>query len=249
MRLGLITLILTAILSGPVTTGQCRPLVISITMSIEDGTKFCRILRIPQPWNAQDRELGSGGLYRRPNGGDGILFSLEKPGTASNIPVSQKYWIDLGRGQGIRLASDAEWAAGTDIPFLVGTGKVVMSGAEPKERPIRKDSRVVSFNGHQFPKSGDIWSGAYVAPGNKYVALRSFNGWSDAGRASRDGSLFIDVYDTADGKRLAAIQGSWCDYVPESILEEVKWISDRDLFLPFGDKKRDVLACRFDAHK
>ena len=148
----------------------------------------------------------------------------------------------------IRAALEAEWNAATEIRDLIGSANLVIAeGPEPKEHPIRKDNRTFSFKGQRLRPSGDIWFGAFMAPGDRYAAVRSFNGWWDSGRAARDGPLFIDVYDTARGVRLAVIHGNWCDYGPDEVFHEMAWISDHEFLLPFGDKKRDILACRFDA--
>jgi hypothetical protein len=81
---------------------------------------------------------------------------------------------------------------------------------------------------------------------DSYVSLQSFNGWWDEGRGSHDGPFFIDVYESQEGKRVALIRGSWCDFTPDGVLTSLRWISERDLAFPYGWDKRDVVVCHFD---
>jgi hypothetical protein len=105
------------------------------------------------------------------------------------------------------------------------------------------------LNGHVLPKSGDIWMQFWefgFSLNESYVSLLSFNGWYDAGRASHDGPFFIDVYETAQGRRLALIRGSWCDFTPDGVLTNLRWISGRDLVFPYGWEKREMIVCLFE---
>jgi hypothetical protein len=120
-----------------------------------------------------------------------------------------------------------------------------LEGPEPPEY-VEKDSRTLTINGHLLAKSGDIWRSRFLAPEDKYVALSSFNGWWAAGRAARDAPFFIDVYETTRGKRIALIRGSWCDFTPDGVLNELRWISDQDLVFPYGFEKRDIVVCHLD---
>ena len=227
----------------------CWPLRTTITARVKEGDQYCTIVHIPRPWSIPPEHIVSvDGLYRNVSSGDGFLFSLNNRSftTPKEIPDREKYWISLAHRGEIRAATEADWAGGKAIGPLVGSVQLPkLEGPEPPEYE-QQDSRTLTVNGHLLPKSGDIWRGRSMAPGDRYVVLSSFNGWWDAGRAARNGPFFIDVYETTHGKRVALIRGSWCDFTPDGVLNELGWISDRDLVFPYGAEKRDIVVCHFD---
>jgi hypothetical protein len=192
--------------------------------------------------------VSSRALYRLSPAGDAFFFSLRNPLTGQAIPLQQKYRIGLTDLGAIRPATDSEWESGKELE-LRRARAVKLQGAEPQTHPVERDDRTLVLNGHVLPKSGDIWMQFMefrFSLNDTYVALSSFNGWYDAGRASHDGPFFIDVYETAQGKRVALIRGSWCDFTPDGLLADLAWISERDLVFPYGWEKRDMIVCHFD---
>ncbi len=101
--------------------------------------------------------------------------------------------------------------------------------------------RGISYSNQGISGTAYIWRRS-----DRYAAVRSFNGWWSFGRASHSGSPLSTFTTTASGTRIAAIRGSWFAWTPNAVFEDMSWISDRDMLLPFGDMKRDILACRFD---
>jgi len=227
----------------------CWPLRPASTARVKEGNQYCTVVHTPRPWSILPLDaFVAHGLYRNVSSGDGFLFTIDDPSvtTPGEHPDPERYWISsTHRGQ-IRTATNAEWVGSDEIGHLIGSAQLAkLEGPEPPEY-VEQDSRTLTINGHLLAKSGDIWRSRFLAPGNRYIALSSFNGWWDAGRAARDGPFFIDVYEAAHGKRLALIRGSWCDFTPDGVLNELRWISDRDLVFPYGSEKRDIVVCHFD---
>jgi hypothetical protein len=230
---------------------QCALSGTTVTASVAEGTRYCTVVPIPKDWSvAPEYPVALDGLYRAAAGG-GVLFSLQNPYTAKHLAISEKYWIDLEHRGKIRIATDAEWDAAPEIPDpLVGTPSLIKI---PKRSVglVTEDNDVLSFNGYQLPKSGDIAMGTFWSPGDRYLVTSSIDGWCERGpaesigKAAYDGPFFIDIYRLWTGRRLATIKGRWCDWTPSATLGELRWISEWDLVFPFGRKKRDIIVCRF----
>jgi hypothetical protein len=230
----------------PIASCQCRPGVTAITASVKEGSQYCSIVHIPQPWDLPFDYAGGTAVYRLPAQGDAFLFSLQNPFVGRSTPIAQKYRIDLVHRGVIRSAIDSEWEAGKDIQYVpTSTEPLKLDGPEPLGLPIVKDNRTLTVNGHLLPKSGDIWMG-FPRIRTPYIVLTSFNGWWAEGKAANDGPFFIDVYQPAAGKRLGLIRGHWCLFTPDGALNRLRWISNRDLVFPFGFETRDIVVCRFE---
>jgi hypothetical protein len=247
-------LIATLLGCAVIARSQCVVGNTTITAKVVEGEQFCRVVHIPQDWQHLERGglVGNEGVYRRSPNGDGFLFTLSDwpPDLHARITPAQKYWIDLSDRGKIRLASEVEWSAATEIDRMETLGPrlpVVLEGPEPGDERhiIRKDDRVAIYKGRAYQKSGDIWMGLVLSPSAQFIAARSFNGWWHDGKAPFSGPIFIDVYDFEIAKKLAFIKGDWCDWTPNAALDEWRWISDRDAVFPFGDLKRDIIVCRF----
>lgn len=244
----------TTIWAGTTIVVECQCVLsgTTITASVAEGARYCTVVSIPKDWStAPEYPVALNGLYRASAGG-GFLFSLRNPYAAKALAISEKYWIDAEHRGNIRVASDAEWDAAPEIPHpLVGTPSLIKL---PKQAVglITEDNDVLSFNGHQFPKSGDIALGTTWSSGDQYLMMSSINGWCERGpagfigKAAYDGPFFIDIYRLRTGTRLAKIKGKWCDWAPSGTLGEARWVSERDFVFPFGRKKRNIVVCRFD---
>lgn len=230
---------------------QCALSGERVTASVAEGDRYCTVVPIPKDWSVSPEfPVALDGLYRASAGG-GVLFSLQNPDTAEHLALAEKYWIDLEHRGKIRIATEAEWEAAPEIPFpLVGTPALIKIPNRP-EGLITGDHEVLSFNGYQLSKSGDIAMGGFWPPGDRYVLISSINGWCERnekgfiGKAVYDGPFFIDIYSLWTGRKLAKIKGRWCNWTPDAALGNARWVSDRDLVFPFGQKKRDIIVCRF----
>jgi hypothetical protein len=227
----------------------CWPLRPASTARVKEGDQYCTVVHIPRPWSIVPMDaVVAHGLYRNVSPSDGFLFSIDDPSstTPSEHPDRERYWIGLTHRGQIRPATADEWEHSQAIGVWNRSGALKLQGPELPNHPVETDPRILMLNGRALPKSGDIWVGFAESPQTSYVSLSSFNGWWDAGRAAHDGPFFIDVYGTTSGKRIALIRGSWCDYTPDGVLNELRWISDRDLVFPYGSEKRDIVVCHFD---
>jgi hypothetical protein len=225
---------------------QCR--FTEIRAKIESGSEFCAAVIVPKDWTVP----GGGsarisGVFYEAQKHDEVLFSLENPRDPHRGPLPEKYAIDLKNRGRLRVVTAEEWSKGKEIePPSRSTLKVTLEGTEPQEHPRTSDSRVLKVGSRSFAKSGDLWLGnPFIAPGDQFIALRSFNGWWEGGRATYSGTFFVDIYDINSGKRLAKIRGTWCNWTPDGVLDQLRWVSGHDLMFPYGAEMRDLIVCHF----
>ena len=132
---------------------QCRLGVTSITARIQEGKQYCTVVHFPKTWDLPfGYAVASRGVYRLSRAGDAFFFSLRNPFTGREIPIEQKYRIDLMHLGEIRPATEGEWASGKEIELRRATGAVKLQGAEPQTHPVERDDRtLVLIVVNQFP--------------------------------------------------------------------------------------------------
>lgn len=169
-----------------------------------------------------------------------LLFVMNGFDPGANHPVRSRnvYAVSLGGDFGVREATAAEWDAGEALPR---GGETISAGAGA-ETP-----EGVRYRGKVFPKSGGSW-GAHVAlpsPQGSRLAVFSYAGGpksvlpplvpldSNAPPGEPEsGALFVDVYDTNTGERLASGSSPYSRSPASTFFGRAFWAGDDYFIMP-----------------
>lgn len=173
-----------------------------------------------------------------------------------------KYAVGLSGRRGTRKISDAEWQAATELPW---------SGADRGALP-REGDPGIPYAGVMLHRSGPRWAGvhygqlpaAVFSRGLSRAAVNSWDGFDitysfldPTSLFRRDrvvGRYWIDIYETASGKPLVRINGSFHRAEPFQFQYSEAWYSERYFVMPVGRTNgngnfsmRQLLICDLDA--
>ena len=251
-------------------SGGCNLPGTKVKFSVNEGSQYCQVFQTPAPWVTVGPMMG--GLlpditYRWPaDSRNAILIS---PGSFAEVDYSTKdkftgrtlessaYRVSLSIPVKLSPASPADWKAGVAATTWPAPAQTTYHSLQwpPGEESTKnipdvaegaRDLRKYMSEGHELARSGNIWDTimpVILSPSKSYVALQSWNGWSNRGRAPFSGDLFIDLYAVGARKRLARIKGSWNDFSPDGVFSRTVWLTKNDLILPFNWDERSFLLC------
>ncbi len=222
--------------------------------------RFCTEVR-PLPWERDlvqsHREARYGEIgffeFRVSNSGD-FLVGLQPSRYGRSLIFTERFRMDRSVPGAAALASEEEWNKGVQIkispPFGNETGRFV-KGEDPLKNnniTLRKDNRPFEYKDQTFKKSGDLWESvtpALFSPGEKYVALQSWNG-ADYGPegTSGYGNFYFDVYRVSSGRQIVSIKGHRFA-ATVSVGFQAHWISSVDFVVTPYDLQPKFLWCRF----
>jgi hypothetical protein len=169
-----------------------------------------------------------------------LLFAMKgfDPGSMRAVRSQNLYAVSLDGNFRVRQATAAEWDGGEPLP----RGGESLSTGVDVETP-----EGVRYRGKIFPKSGRSW-GAHVAlpsPQGTRLAVFSYTGGSKPllppmvpldSNAPPDepesGTLFVDVYDTNTGKKLAATSSAYNRSPASVFFSRAFWAGDSYFVMP-----------------
>lgn len=169
-----------------------------------------------------------------------LLFAMKDFDPRSQVPVRSKnvYAVSLDGSLRVREATAAEWDAAEVLP-RGGEGLSTGGDVETPEG--------VRYRGKVFPKSGRSW-GSYVAlpsPRGSRLAVFSYTGGppsllpplvpldSNAPPGEPEsGTLFVDIYDTDTGERLASGSSAYSRSPASAFFDRAFWAGDDYFIMP-----------------
>jgi hypothetical protein len=169
-----------------------------------------------------------------------LLFAMKgfDPGAGRPVRSENVYALSLDGKLRVRGATAAEWDAGEALP----RGGEGLSAGGDEETP-----EGVRYRGKTFPKSGSSW-GSYVAlpsPRGSRLAVFSYKGGPKSAlpplvpldsNAPPDepesGTLFVDVYDTSTGERLAFGSSAYNRSPASAFFGRAFWAGDDYFVMP-----------------
>jgi hypothetical protein len=165
-------------------------------------------------------------------GGADLLFAFE---TADGSASANVHAVSAD-GNAVRVADTGQWDRAQPV-----------SQSRRALRPDAPDS--VEFKGRRYGTPGRIVGRAIVSPDDRRLAILSYvAAASDATRSIGSfigggepsaGDLYLDVYSTADGARIASGQASWNGFGPGVLFGAASWIASDIVVVPV-----DTLAQR-----
>ncbi|HEX8351481.1 MAG TPA: hypothetical protein VF611_01050 [Pyrinomonadaceae bacterium] len=180
-------------------------------------------------------------LKRLPgNRGGELLFAMKgfDPGARRAVLSRNVYAVSLDGGSRVREAMAAEWEAGEALP-RGGEGLSTGGDVETPEG--------VRYRGKLFPKSGRAWGSLVALPSPRGSRLAVFS--HAGGPASvlpplvpldsnappgepESGTLFVDIYDTNTGERLASGSSSYSRSPASAFFGRAFWAGDGYFIMP-----------------
>jgi hypothetical protein len=153
----------------------------------------------------------------------------------------ERYAVDLSRPKSVRRIDEQAWQSSPLLPR-----------SEKGLYPQRADQRGVQYKGPVLERSGPTWKGSGVGPlpetslswNMNRAAVNSWDGYdivytfldpTSFGKRSRiHGRYWVDIYETASGKPLVRIQGSFSGAEPGNFQRPAAWFGDRYYVIPLG---------------
>lgn len=140
----------------------------------------------------------------------------------------------------ITEVSNGTWEEAAVVPLY---RKSVLITAGPPPKDLRLD-----YGGFPFEKTGFFWTATYseatrISPDRSWLVLQSSTGkYTD-----RRHKVFWDVFDTASGKKLITIEGSYwgLGYNPAERLARTAWVTERYFVVQLGEYMQKCLVCEF----
>jgi hypothetical protein len=176
-------------------------------------------------------------------------------------PAPEKYAVDLSGRKGVRRISEEKWQSGVPLTWSE-------NGLFPKPQ-----ESAVEYKGQRLARSGPRWEGiggtgplrTHLSWNATRAAVNSWSGFqvtysfldptSFGKRDKVEGQYWVDIYETASGRPLVRIQGSFHGAAPSVFQTQAAWYSDRIFVMPVGGtlwseyefNLRRLLICDVDA--
>ena len=201
------------------------------------------VIRLPNPWFVP----GSGAVMTLPSRfefrnlkADELLVARESLGARSiNL-----YRLGWGAELVVGVASEETWLQAS--PAGSNTVQIRGRGAG--------DSALV-FQGRTYSRSGEVWGSAVASSDGRWLALLGYTGspaakakpnplpWLGGGEPA-EGRIFVEIYNTATGRKIAAVDREYSGFGPSLILEQAEWVADRYFILPVDFLAQTLLVVR-----
>lgn len=229
---------------------ECGPSKAPATAPMQSGM---RVLRFPEPWsrmapNGERTILSATELVVRraldAPGGD-LLFAAQDPSGSLSENI---YAVSLDDRVAVRQVNGAFWQS---------AHRIVQSGGTRLSRdstPLSDNS--VSYNGKTFAKSGAYWSEpvAIASSGQGWLTVFSYNtnqptkqdGGPDVskfigGAEPGKGDLFVDIYDSASGKKVLSGNAPFNGVGPSLLFSNARWLDDSFFVMPLDSLSQTCL--------
>lgn len=222
-----------------------------------ESREYCHVVRFPLGWkirtpHAEDARID----YRysdfefRVEGllGTRFLVGVFNPGDIHGpYERTNRYRVNLSDPTAPALpAGDADWNAATPLPFI---RKSILTwwGVTPPSHAI--------LNGIQFNKTGEFpWlnplEASELSPDGAWLVLLSTTK-TKASFPKPEYLVFFDVFNTASGKKLFTIEGSYYGLgnEPDSTAAKSAWLTERYFIIPVGRLRDRCLVCEFASRR
>ncbi len=231
---------------------------LDVTLSAE-VRQYCHIIRFPQGWNIQPVDRSGEPLFFNEQGDYEFRQEVPSAGTflvggfttmvEHRYDTNNRYRVDLSSPKvPLYPANLKEWEAGKVVPLT--RSSVFPRGARPTEH------EEAEFNGFHFAKTGVLWIqygfDTRLAPNHAWLVLQSRARNPDKHGPTK---VFLDVFNTATGKKVLTIQGVYSNHVgsavlsidPDGYLNGTAWLTERYFIVPLGAHKEQCLVCEFSA--
>jgi hypothetical protein len=216
---------------------------------VTEGAERMAVVRFPMFYLRKEKDGEVAGMptndfevRRQPGASPGeLLFAgldLNDDGYSDNI-----YAVSLDGQFNVCQVTAQDWEHAEHLQ----TGGIKVSAVEINES---KNAAVISkkpeigYQGKSYPRTGAAWTsrGALVSPDGKWIAVFSHTtevestgpGWPGLGAGGRGpGEMFVDVYDTSSGKKVAGgrARHDGAQY-PDNDFEDALWVENRYLVVP-----------------
>ena len=198
-------------------------------------------IAFPGPWlkaNDPAAVLMLPGTYqvRRDAGTTGtgvLLFSFQ---TADGSTSANAYAVSLADGASVRPADRARWDRAQPVAQSRRTAMPAAGAIEWKGRRYEAPGRVLA-RALISPDERRLAVISYVGVGGRSPSIGSFIG----GGEPSAGDLYLDVYSTADGARLATGQAPWKGFGPTVLFDSASWIASEAVVLPVDTLAQRIL--------
>ncbi len=214
------------------------------------------VVRFPDPWVRADadgrlRVLNDAPQYVFRESDSGALLVAVKPRPAEDLsgrevtdpspaqrPSDNRYAVSTDGRFGVAPARAGEWEAGRE--FRHGYHFISSHDGAAGPEGVRHGGRV-------FAKSGEKWcnEAALVSPRGRWVAVFSYTGSEPpptplvpgfGGNEPPRGEIFLDLYDTASGRRVIAARAPYGTkgggFAPSMLSSGSVWVGERYFVMP-----------------
>lgn len=230
--------------------------------------EYCHIVHFPSGWQMPTFATGTNGnrvLISKFDfeGGDYefriaglsttafLVRGFERASIGRRQYTTNLYLLDLSNPKAVaRLATEEEWNSGTVVPFK--RNDVWRARGEDTRK------KAATFDGRQFPKTGDHWSldATRLSPDPSMLVLQSWSGSLGGGSSDvpgmispridfrrNRGRLFFDVFNTTTAKKLITISTRFVQIRPDEAFGLTGWVTERYFIVPLDEPRARCLVC------
>jgi hypothetical protein len=252
-RFGLAALMATSLF--PCSFGQVLKADLMDVKLSPTAKEYCHVVQFPKGWKAErlddpaaypgidsrysDHEFRVKGLL-----GTQFLVGAFSPNTARAGHSINHYLADLSDATTrVRPVSKAEWDAATVLPLIRKSISPKIVGYSPSFAPFQR----YAMSGTQPSYPG---SDSRLSPDSAWLVLQSGTP-ERVRRPVQYHAIFLDVFDTATGRKIVTIQGTYSEVtnVPDSNLGKTAWLTERYFIIPLGAQLEKCVVCEFSARR
>jgi hypothetical protein len=236
---------------------------VTVKMLPEQGTTCGEIL-VARPWavpsyDTTRRYFGFDGKYFTRDlaqfdlhQGESLLLlgvsSLKSP-RGPFVSSPERYAVvQEGPNFVLRSATDAEWESARELAHSMRPA----SGRAQDGKPL-------SYAGQVFTPSGKNWwlsinNSSLISADQAHLALFTWDGTVRYGTpfssfpwpfesTRKDGHFFIDIYQTATGRKDAVIRGTFHDVEPGALFSHSFWLEGSRFIMPLDEHMQRLVLC------
>jgi hypothetical protein len=243
-------------LGGPASPEE----VAGMTWSVTFGKDRCRFVRFNDIWTT----IGSGRPiyisdkleFRNYKGAPPteVLVSAKDDSPIGDFYTQEKFGFDLSNPSRVWQIDESQWRDAAVLPLTQDScDRSLIYAAKTREQQVNVMGTPTWWcEGREYVKTGKWLGSALLSPSRAFLALGSWNGEFRGfapqsilftGPSELDG--FIEVFETATGRKLATVKAHIDGRVGTPFFYAPTWLNGRYLVIPVHRYLRECLICDF----